>query len=305
MIHVVGHKSPDTDSVCAAIAMAELMIKLGENAKPSIQGDFGPETQFVLKKAGVQAPEHIQDGSDKDIFLVDHSELSHTVDNLDTGRLYGIVDHHKLGDITTPHPLEVWVWPVGSTCTIIKRMFDFYNLQPEKQTACLMLCAILSDTVLFKSATCTKTDVNAAKSLAELADVGDIENLGMEMFKAKSEIDGSTPKELLMRDYKDFNMGDKKIGIAQLEMVDISMVDDLKDKLREEMKKLKQQGRDTVMLLLTDIMKEGTQLLIESDEPEIVEMAFNVKPENRTVWLEGVMSRKKQVVPKLEEVLAK
>lgn len=304
MIYIVGHKNPDTDTVCASIALAELKNKLGDGAEAVVQGKLGPETEFVLNKFRVQAPEILADGKDKDIILVDHSDFSQTIDNLDTSRLRGIVDHHKLGDITTPNPVEIWAWPVGSSCTVIKGMFDFHNLKPGKETAGLMLCAILSDTVIFKSSTCTDKDIKTAEELAEIAGVEKIEELGLEMFKAKSEIEGASAKELLQRDYKDFEMSGKKVGIGQLEMVDITMVNDIKDSLRDEMKKLKEEGRHSVFLLLTDIMKEGSELLVESDDDSVVKYAFDVEAKDKTAWLEGVMSRKKQVVPNMEKAFS-
>lgn len=304
MIYIVGHKNPDTDTVCAGIALAELKNNLGVGAQGVMQGEPGPETQFVLNKFGVQLPEVISDATGKEIFLVDHSDLSQTVDNLDTSLLKGIVDHHKLGDITTPNPVEIWSWPVGSTCTVIKRMFDFYNIKPDKNTAGIMLGSVLSDTVIFKSSTCTDTDKKVAEELAEIAGVENIEQSGYEMFKAKSEIEGASAKDLLSRDYKDFDMSGKKVGIGQLEMVDINMVSDMKEELIEEMEKLQKDGRHSVILLLTDIMKEGSELLVVSEDESVVEKAFHVKPQDKKAWLPEVMSRKKQVVPNLEDAFA-
>ncbi|MGM5482809.1 MAG: manganese-dependent inorganic pyrophosphatase [Nanobdellota archaeon] len=300
MIYIVGHKNPDTDTVSASIALAELKNKQGEGAEACIQGKLSPETEFVLNQFGIAAPEILANAKDKDIFLVDHSDSSQTIDNLDPSRLKGIIDHHKLGDITSTNPLEMWVWPVGSTCTILKYMFDYYQLNPSKEIAGLMLGAILSDTVIFKSNTCTRKDKDAANDLAKIAGVEDIEKFGMDMFKAKSEIDNATPKELLLRDYKDFNMSGKKVGIGQLEMVDISLVEPLKSDLIKEMETLKEEGRHSVFLLLTDIMKEGSELVVVSDNEEVIQKAFGVEPVNKTAWLEDIMSRKKQVVPNLE-----
>ena len=304
-VYVYGHKNPDTDSVCAAIGVADLKTKLGVEAKPAMQGELNPETKFVLDKFGVDAPELITSGAGKKLILVDHSDLAQTLDDVKEGEILGIVDHHKLGDVTTPNPLECWIWPVGCTCTVIKNMYDFFGVEIPKNVAGIMLCAILSDTVIFKSATCTDQDKEAAEALAKIAGVEDLQALGMEMFKVKSAVDGTPPRDLLFRDYKDFDMSGNKVGIGQLEVVDLSILEGVKDALYEEMKKVKaEKGAHSIFLMLTDIMKEGTELLVLTDDPSVVEKAFGVKVEGNSVWLDGVMSRKKQVVPNFEKAFA-
>jgi manganese-dependent inorganic pyrophosphatase len=300
-ILVVGHKNPDTDTVASAIAVADLFTKRGMESKAITQGEIAPETEFVLKKFGFSAPAIVTDATDQKIILVDHTDISQTIDNLDKGELVAVVDHHKLGDVTTPNPLEMWVWPVGCSATVIKSMYDFYNVDIPANVAGIMLCAILSDTVMFKSVTTTDADKAAVEALAKIAGVADVMALGMEMFKVKSAVDGATPEALVFRDYKDFDMSGNKVGIGQLEVVDLSMLDAHKAALQAEIEKVKADGRHSVFLLLTDIMKEGTEMLIASDDASVVEKAFGVKPEGKSVWLDGVMSRKKQVVPCFEK----
>ncbi|MFO8032912.1 MAG: manganese-dependent inorganic pyrophosphatase [Desulfohalobiaceae bacterium] len=303
--YVVGHKSPDTDTVCAAIALADLKSKLGQECKPGVQGELSPESKFVLEKFGVDAPELLTDASGKQVYLVDHSDRSQSLDNLDKGEILGIVDHHKIGDVTTPNPVEAWIWPVGCSCTVLKYMYDFYNVELPKQIAGIMVCSILSDTVIFKSATCTETDQKAAEELARQAGIQSLTDLGLEMFKVKSAIEGTPVRELVMRDYKDFDMAGKKVGIGQVEVVDLSLLDKVKEDIVKDINSLKGEGSyHSVFLLLTDIMKEGTEMLIVSDQPEVVEKAFGKKPEGDRVWLDGVMSRKKQVVPNFEKAFA-
>lgn len=303
-IIVCGHKNPDTDTVTAAIAVADLFTKRGMAAKPVTNGEIPPESAFVLEKFGLSAPELCSDATDQKIILVDHTDLSQSLDNLDKGEIVGVVDHHKLGDVTTPNPLEMWVWPVGCTGTIIKAMYDFYGVEMPKNIAGIVLCAILSDTVMFKSVTCTDQDKAAVDALAKIAGVSDVMALGMEMFKVKSAVDGASPNELVFRDYKDFDMSGKKVGIGQLEVVDLSMLDAHKEALQAEIEKVKADGRHSVFLLLTDIMKEGSEMLIASDDPSYVEKAFGKAPEGKSVYLDGVMSRKKQVVPNFEKAFA-
>jgi manganese-dependent inorganic pyrophosphatase len=301
--YVVGHKNPDTDTIASAIAAADLMTKRGIQTVAVAQGKINPETEFVLGKFGVKAPEIMTDATGQKIILVDHSDLSQSMDNLGKGEVIGVIDHHKLGDVTTPNPLEMWVWPVGCTCTVLAGMYDFYGIEIPKPIAGIMLCAILSDTVMYKSPTCTDADKKACDKLAKIAGVSDMMALGMEMFKVKSAVDGTPIRELVFRDYKDFNMSGTSVGIGQLEVVDLSILDKYKADLQADIAKVKsEKGLHSVFLLLTDIMKEGTEMLIVSDDMSVVEKAFGVKPAGTSVWLPGVMSRKKDVVPKFEKV---
>ena len=305
-VYIYGHKNPDSDSVCAAIALADLKSKIGVAAVPAALGDLNPESNFILEKFGVSAPEIISSGAGKQVILVDHSDLAQSLDDLKDAEILGIVDHHKLGDVTTPNPLECWIWPVGCTCTVLKAMYEFFGVKIPKGIAGIMLCSILSDTVIFKSATCTDKDKEAANALAKIAGESDLAALGMQMFKVKSAVEGTPARELVLRDYKDFDMSGKKVGIGQLEVVDLSILDSVKPALAEDIKALKAEGsRHSVFLLLTDIMKEGSEMLIASDDESVVQKAFGAAPEGGKVWLDGVMSRKKQVVPNFEKAFAK
>jgi manganese-dependent inorganic pyrophosphatase len=301
---VFGHKNPDTDSVCAAIALADLKKKLGEDIVPAMQGELNPESTFVLEKFGVKGPDVITSYAGKDVYLVDHSDLTQSPDDLADANILGIVDHHKLGDVTTSQPLECWIWPVGCSCTVVASMYNYFDVEIPKDIAGIMLCAILSDTVIFKSATCTDTDKKVCATLSEICGESDLESLGIEMFKVKSAVEGTQIRELVLRDYKDFNMGGKGIGVGQLELVDLSIVDGIKAELEKDIQALKEEkGHHSVFLMLTDIMKEGTELLIASDDSSVVEKAFGATPADGKAWLPGIMSRKKQIVPDLEKTL--
>lgn len=301
MAIVIGHMNPDTDSVVSAIAAADVYSKRGIEATPAAQGAPTPETAFVLDRFGLAAPRIVNDVADKEIFLVDFSDLAQAPGGMDKATVLGIVDHHKLGDVTTATPIEAWIWPVGCTCTVIKNMYDFYNIEIPREIAGAMMCAILSDTVIFKSPTCTDADKKAVEDLAKIAGVDDPRAVGMEMFRVKSAVDGASMSDLVFRDYKDFDMNGKKVGIGQLEVVDLSMLDAIKEGLKAECKRVKDEGRHSVFLLLTDIMQEGSEMLIISDDPSVVESAFSVSVNGDSVWLPGVMSRKKQVVPNFQK----
>ncbi len=300
--YIFGHTTPDSDSIVGAISLSYLKNQLGEECIPTRQGDVNPETKWILEKFGFEAPELKTSYAGEKVYLVDFMERSQSPKDIDEATILGIVDHHKLGDLKTDAPLEMWVRPVGCSNTIIKQMFDYYGIEIPKNLAGMMMCAILSDTVIFKSPTCTKEDTKACKELAQIAGIEDYKALGMEMFVVKSNVLGATPRELVTRDFKDFNMGGNIIGVGQLEVVDLSVFDEMKTDLMEDMKKMKEEGgRHSVLLLLTDIMQEGSQLLVVSDEPEKIENAFDVTLENGEVWLKGVMSRKKQIIPFLEK----
>lgn len=304
--YVVGHKIPDSDSICSAIALSYLKTTLGEETVPARLGELTPETMFILDKFGFEQPELKTSYAGEGVYVVDHSDIELAPDDIDEATILGIIDHHKLGDLTTSTPLEIWVRPVGCTNTIIKMMYDFHNVEIPKNIAGAMLCAILSDTVIFKSPTCTTADIKCVEALAEIAGIEDFKALGMEMFKVKSAVEGTPIRDLVKRDFKDFNMNGNKVGIGQLEVIDLSVFDEIKDELYSDIAALKAEGeRHSVFLLLTDIMKEGSELLVASDSDTLAEQAFGVTPKDGKAWLDGVLSRKKQVVPPLQEVFLK
>jgi len=302
--YVVGHKTPDSDSICSAIALSYLKTTLGEETVPARLGELSPETMFILDKFGFEQPELKTSFAGEGIYIVDHSDRIQGPDDIDDATILGIIDHHKLGDITTSTPLEIWVRPVGCTNTIIKMMYDFYDVAIPKNIAGAMMCAILSDTVIFKSPTCTTADIKCVEALAEIAGIDDAKALGMEMFEVKSAVLGTPIRDLVLRDFKDFNMNGNLVGIGQLEVLDLAIFDEMKPELVADIAKLKAEGnRHTVLLLLTDIMKEGSEMLVISDNADLTEKAYGKATVDGKLWLEGVLSRKKQVVPPLQDSL--
>ena len=297
-IYVLSHINPDTDSIVGSMALSYLKNQLGGDYIPVRQGDISPETEFVLNKFGGKVPELKTSVAGEEIYLVDFADLAQSPKDIKEATIIGIVDHHKLGDLTTDAPLEAWIRPIGSSNSIVKEMFDAYNVEIPKDLAAMMMCAILSDTVIFKSPTCTKTDTKAVKELSKICAIEDYKALAMEMFIAKSAVDGASARDLNNRDYKAFDMNGTKVGIGQLEMVDISVLEPRVNELFEDMKLMKEEGGlHTVLMLLTDIMKEGSKLLVVSDDESKIEKAFSISLQNHQAWLDGVLSRKKQVVP--------
>lgn len=317
VLYVVGHKNPDTDSICSAIAFAYLwnewkkkgilaQMKMPELEAVAVrQGEPNAETKFVLEKFGFSVPELLTDGAGKKIALVDHSDVVQSVDNLSQAEIVAVVDHHKIGDVSTPNPICFVNLPVGCSATTLKFLYDNTGVEIPQNIAALMLSAILSDTVIFKSATTTPMDKAAGEVLAKIAGITDITKFGVEVKSKLSDVSGMAVRDIIMRDYKDYNMSGKKVGAGQIEVIDLSLIEGRKDEIYNELVKMKNEGGyHSIVFMLTDIMKEGTELFVVTDEPALIEKAFGKKIEGRSIWLEGVMSRKKQVIPPLEKAFA-
>lgn len=298
--YVFGHTSPDSDSIVGAISLSYLKNQLGEDCIATRQGEISAETEFILSKFGYgdKVPALKTSVAGEDVYLIDFSDKAQAPADIMEATILGIVDHHKLGDLTTDTPLECWIRPIGCSNTVVYEMFKAYDVAIPKDIAGMMMMAILSDTVIFKSPTCTKVDTKAVKELALICEVEDYKALAMEMFIVKSATEGATARELNTRDYKAFEMNGMKVGVNQLEMIDISALDDRKEEILSDMRVMKKdENLHTMIVLLTDIMKEGSQLLCISDDVSKIETAFDKKLENHQVWLDGVLSRKKQVIP--------
>jgi len=301
---VVGHSNPDTDSVTSAIAFANFLKATGTDAKAYMQisaEDLNPESKVVLEKFGLAAPEEITDAAGKDVALVDFSDVAQAPANIGDANIVAIVDHHKIGDIVTNSPIFFYAQPVGCTGTVLLEMYKSNNIDLPKDIAGGMLCAILSDTVNFKSPTCTDADKAAVAELLQITGVTDQDALFMEMLKAKSSVAGVSMKDLIFRDYKDFDMNGKKVGIGQIELATLDQVADIRDGLYQAVEEVKADGRHSVLFMLTDVVKEGTDLMVVSDDPAIIEGAFSGNIEGQSMWVDGMMSRKKQVVPSLQD----
>ena len=242
----------------------------------------------------------------KQMILVDHEEKGQAVDGIETAELLEIVDHHRLGGMTTPQPLTARIQPVGCTCTILYQMYQEAGVTPDKSTAGLLLSAIISDTLLFRSPTCTGHDKIAAKELAEIADV-DMDSFAMEMFKAGSELGCKTAEEIFFMDFKEFDMDGKKIGVGQATTVDSAGIADIHKKISGVMDGIvREKCLDNAFLMITDIINESSTVVCGGEDGVgIMEKAFDTKAADEdSVYLPGVVSRKKQMVPALMGVLA-
>ena len=307
-IYVIGHKSPDTDSVTSAITYANLKNALGmSEAKPAVAGDLNGETKFVLDYFKVPYPEKLTDATGKKVILVDHNEMAQAVDKLDPENIVEIVDHHKIGGLSIGKPIFILCEPVGATGGIIANLYEQNKKEISKQMAGLMMASILSDTVLFKSPTCTPRDKAAVEKLAKIAEV-DPMKFGMELLKAKSDISSKSAKDILMGDFKKFDFSGTKSGVGQIEVMDLKDLEPKRAAILDEMNKMKDAEKlDMVVLMLTDVMKEASDILFVGNANAAAgfEKAFGGKLANNSIYKEKVLSRKKQVIPPLEGAFKK
>lgn len=300
---VVGHKNPDTDSVVAAIAFAEFEVKLGKVCLPAVAGDLNKETVYVLETFGVPTPRLIPD-QEKHVIIVDVNEPSQLADNVKPEEIVGVLDHHKLGGLATAEPIYVRIEPLGSTSTLVARMFLAEGIPVPETTAKLLLAGILSDTLNFNSPTTTKMDKETANFLNEIAKV-DLDNLAQEMFKAKSDLTGVSSEELVKADYKVFDISGKKVGIGVFETVHPAAALERTTELVDALgKKKTADGLDYIFLSIIDILGEAAYTITASEEDKaLVSKAFTTTEKDGALFSPGIVSRKKQIVPAVEKVL--
>lgn len=304
---VFGHKNPDTDAITSAISYAYLQNQLGVEAEAVALGEVGEETRYALDHFSVPAPrvvETVANETDK-VMLVDHNEFQQSVNDIADVEVLSVVDHHRVSNFETANPLYYRAEPVGCTNTIIAKLYKEKEVAIPKEIAGLMLSAIVSDTLLFKSPTCTDEDVAIAKELAAIADV-DIDSYGLEMLKAGTDLSNKSAAELLDMDAKSFPMGDKNVRVAQINVVDVNDVLSIQAELEQEMlNENHSKNYDLFVLIVTNILDSDSVILALGNPINAVEEAFNVALENNRALLKGVVSRKKQVVPQLTEALTK
>lgn len=300
---VVGHKNPDTDSIGSAIAAAYLYEQLGQNVEPVALGEVNDETAYALEYFGYEAPRVIEsvDTDIESLILVDHNEAQQSVPGRENVKIQAVIDHHRVANFETADPLYYRAEPIGSTASILTKMFHENDIEIPKNLAGLMLSAVISDTLLLKSPTCTTQDVEIAKELAELAEV-ELETYGLDMLKAGTNVDDKTAFEILEDDAKSFEMGSATVRIGQVNVVDVSDVLSRKEELLTEMSRLiDHNAYELYVLLITNIIDSDTVALLNGQAINAAELAFDQIVTEHTLDLPGVVSRKKQVVPQLTE----
>ncbi|AYX90266.1 manganese-dependent inorganic pyrophosphatase [Staphylococcus cohnii] len=304
--YIFGHKNPDTDAISSAIIMADFEQQTGNTeATPYRLGEVGPETQYALDHFNVDTPELLSDDlNNQNVILVDHNEFQQSADTIDKSSIQHVVDHHRISNFETAAPLYYRAEPVGCTATILYKMYKERGFEIKPEIAGLMISAIISDSLLFKSPTCTQQDIDAAEALKSIADI-DLESYGLEMLKAGASTTDKTASELLNMDAKSFNMGDYITRIGQVNTVDIDEVFQRQEELEKEMLEVSTNEKyDLFVLLVTDIINSNSKILVVGAEKDKVGNAFNVQLDNNTAFLPGVVSRKKQVVPQITEALS-
>lgn len=300
-ILVFGHQNPDTDAIGAAIAFAHLQKELGKDAEAVALGEPNEETAFALNHFGLTAPRVVETVANEveQVMLVDHNEFQQSAADIEKVEILAVVDHHRIANFQTANPLYYRAEPVGCTSTIILKLYKENSVEVPKNIAGMMLSAIVSDTLLFKSPTCTQEDVQAAKELAEIAGV-DLEGYGLEMLKAGTNLGTKSAAELIDLDAKSFPMGGSNLRIAQVNTVDLAEVFLRQAELESAMQEANAaNGYDLFVLVVTNILDSDSEILIVGEPKENVEKAFNVTLDNNRALLKGVVSRKKQVVPQL------
>ena len=302
---VFGHKNPDTDTITSAIVYAYLKQQLGADVEAVRLGEVNNETQFALEKFGFEAPRLIANVKDeaKKVILVDHNEFQQSAEGIEEVQITEVIDHHRVANFQTADPLYFRAEPVGCTATILNKMFKENNVEIPANIAGLMLSAIVSDTLLFKSPTCTEQDVKAGKELAEIAGV-DADSYGLAMLKAGADLSDKSLEDLLSLDAKGFEFGAYKATVAQVNAVDIEDVLSRQEELMSLLNKnVADNGLDLFFFVVTDILNNDSTAVAAGQIAEAAARSFGAEIVNGRIVLPGVVSRKKQIVPVLTEGL--
>lgn len=308
-VFVTGHKSPDTDSIAAAISYSYLKRQLGMDAVAARAGEPNKETKFALDYFKVEAPVLLtnvarkrEDDEKTKLILVDHNESKQCVDGIKDAEVLELIDHHRLGDFETESPIFILIRPVGCVNTVIYGLYKQNGVKPSKEVAGMMLSAIISDTVLFRSPTCTEEDKKAVEELAEIAGV-DYEKYGMDMLKAGADISDYPAEKLAHNDTKEFEAGGKTFSCGQISVMDVEPINAKKADIMKALEATKaEKNYEASYLMVTNILTEDTYLWFTEGAEAAAEKAFGKKAENGMVYLPKVMSRKKQVAPFLLKV---
>ena len=300
--YIFGHKNPDTDSIVSSLIMTNLEKTLGNDGAIACRtGRVNKESEYVLNYVGVEPPiliENLEAGSE--VIVVDTANEKELPDNINDLKIKKIVDHHYVA-LNTSYPLYYRAEPVGCTSTIMYKLYKENNVKIDKTIATLMLSAIISDTLLFKSPTCTDEDVKAVKELALIADI-DYEKYGMDMLKAGTDLSSFSIEEILNLDSKEKSIKEVKTIVAQVNTACIPDVMKMQKELEEGINKIiEEKELDLFVFLITDIVNSNSQVIALGKRADLVEKSYGVKLENNTALLKGIVSRKKQVIPVLTE----
>lgn len=304
-ILIFGHKNPDTDSICASIIMEDLAKNYNVSAKAVRLGNINKETQYVLNYLKLEEPAFIQKVEDgQKVILVDHNELSQSVENRENAKIVAVVDHHRMADISTQEPIYYLGKPYGCTSTLLFEQYKLSNIEINKTIGTLMMSAIISDTLLFKSPTCTSKDIEVVKELEKITGLN-ANIYGLEMLKAGTDLSTYSSEEVINLDAKEFKEGNKKILIAQVNTADIEDVFTRREELEFAIEKeIADKNLDLFIFAITDIINTNSRIIALGNDKELAEKAFGQKLDQYdSMMLEGVVSRKKQIAPPILEAI--
>ena len=302
-ILIFGHKNPDTDTICSSMVKEILNKKNGcEKSKAVRLGNVNKETQYVLNYLGLEAPELIEKVEEgQEVILVDHNEFNQSAEGIENAKILGVIDHHRISNFETSEPLYYTARPYGCTATILYKDFLQKGIEIEKTEAILMASAIISDTLLLKSPTTTEHDKKALEELGKIANIN-TEEYGLEMLKAGTDLDDFSAEELINLDAKSLDKNGTKFVIAQVNTVSIDDVLKRQKELEEAINKtIAEKGLSLFVFAITDILNSNSEAIVLGEKVDAVEKAFNKKLENNRVFLEGVVSRKKQLLPFIDK----
>ena len=302
-IYIFGHKNPDTDSICSALVKERFNRKLGyEKCVARRLGNLNKETQYVLNYLGIEAPELLEKVEEgQEIILVDHNEFNQSVEGIEKAKVIGVIDHHRIANFETSEPLYYNARPYGCTCTILYKEYKQRGLEISKEEAILMASAIISDTLLLKSPTTTIHDVKALEELEKLAGM-DLKDYGLEMLKAGTDLDDFTAQQLINLDAKSLEKEGTKFVIAQVNTVSIDDVLKRQQEIENEMRKaIEEKGLSLFVFAITDILNSNSEIIALGEKSNVIESAFGKNLENNRAFLEGVVSRKKQLLPNIDK----
>ena len=305
-ILIFGHKNPDTDTICSSIVYNNLKRIQGMDSEAVRLGEINDETKYALEYFNVSLPrlvEEVEEG--QNVILVDHNEFQQSANGIEKAVIREVIDHHRIANFETAAPLHYRAEPLGCTATILKKIYEEQNVNIDKQMAGLMLSAIISDSLLFKSPTCTLQDKVAAEELAKIAEVN-AEEYGLAMLKAGASTTDKTAETLISLDAKEFVLGADKLVVAQINTVDANEVADRKEELEAAINaELSSKGLAAYVFVITNILTSDSEVLVLGEKQDKVAAAFGKTLENDFMTLEGVVSRKKQVVPQITEEFSK
>jgi len=303
MKHIFGHRNPDTDTVCSAIAYETFLTEEGVSCKAYTLGKINNETKYILRKFGVKPPKKVKElPHNSEIILVDHNEEGQSIDNINNMEIVEIIDHHKV-KLETDRPIKIQIEPLGSSCSIIAKKYFEKKIKIPKKIASLMIAGIISDTLFFRSPTTTNEDKKLVRKLNKIAGINNLEKFSLKMFDAKSDVKGLSIEELVALDYKEYDFNGRKYGLGVMETTNIKYGLKIKDEIIKRLIEVKRQNKLAgVFFSIIDILqKNGYTLCSGEKEEKLFFKLFKAEEKEGALFVDKIVSRKKQLVPVFEK----